>query len=147
MSGQWQPRPDPALDDPKPKGLHVHQHPSNRLHAWAFLQHQVWVDYWGNEHEIESMPIEYVENVIAFCRGQAAGIRLQIALSAAAEALSLCKAGSEEEARQWFDLALSVQGDPVESLEQTPLFRALRRRRSAGNAGGETPGTAEREQA
>lgn len=136
----WQPRPDPALDDPQPKGMRAHQHPRNRLSAWVFLQHQVWVDYWGNEHEIESMPADYVGNVIDFCRCRAATIRFLVALSTASEALELCKAGSLAPARRLFNISLAAEGDPNEWLETTPLFRALRRRLAADSDRGDTAG-------
>ena len=129
QTGQdWQLRPDPALDAPQPTGMRAHQHPRNRLTAWVFLQHQVWVDYWGNEHEIESMPADHVGNAIAFCRDRVPAIRFLVALSTAAEALELCRAGSLDEARRLFEVSRSADGDPIEWLETTPLLRALRRR-------------------
>jgi hypothetical protein len=71
MPETFEPRPDPALLKTPPRGFRPHRHPVNRAHPWVFSQHQVWVDYWGNEHEIESMPLEYVENVITFLRERA----------------------------------------------------------------------------
>jgi hypothetical protein len=76
---QWTPRPDPAEADLQRPGLRPHRHPANRLHGWVFLQHQVWVDYWGNEHEIELMSLDYVDNVIRFCHRQTPRIALLIA--------------------------------------------------------------------
>ena len=57
------PWPDPAEGPPRP-GLRPHRHPPNRLHVWVFRQQQAWVDYYGNEHEIESMPLDHTRNVI-----------------------------------------------------------------------------------
>jgi hypothetical protein len=70
------PRPDPALTDPGRPGLRPHRHTPDHLHGWVFLQHQVWVDYWGNEHEIELMAGDYVANVIGFCKAQPLSIAL-----------------------------------------------------------------------
>jgi hypothetical protein len=83
----WKPRPDPALTRPLRVGVRPHLHPPDRLHGWVFLQHQVWVDYWGNEHEVEQMPLSYVANVISFCEGQAERIRLLVLLEEAYVAL------------------------------------------------------------
>lgn len=74
----WKAQPDPALSRSRPLGLHPHQHDRDRLHGWVFLQHQVWVDYWGNEHEIELMASDYVQNVIAFCEARCERIQLVV---------------------------------------------------------------------
>ncbi len=138
MGDLFEPRPDPTIEDPQRRGLRPHCHRPNVLHAWVFLQHQVWVDYWGNEHEIESMPVDYVENVIGFCLRQAERIRALVALNAALRALDLVLAGQRKRAQPLLALAEEArraQSD-VHWLERTPLFRALRRRLAGG---AETP--------
>ena len=127
----FKPRPDPALHHREQPGLHPHRHPRNRLHAWVFLQDQVWVDYWGNEHELELMPREYAANVISFCRRQAAEIRALVVLNAALHALDLYRGDEEEMASPL--IALAEEGrratSDIDWLERTPLLLALRRRR------------------
>lgn len=54
--------------------LRARRHAAGQLHAWVFMQHQVWVDAHGVEHEIETMPLDYVENVIAFAHRNATRI-------------------------------------------------------------------------
>lgn len=44
------------------------QHPPGIIPHFIFYQHQVWVDKYGVEHEIESMEREYVEKVVAMLR-------------------------------------------------------------------------------
>ncbi len=129
MGERFEPRPDPAIEDRQRPGLRPHRHPPNVLHAWVFLQHQVWVDYWGNEHEIESMPLDYVENVIGFCLRQAERIRALVALNAALQALGLVLAGERERAQRLIAVAKEACRAPsdVGWLEETPLFNALRR--------------------
>lgn len=81
---QWRPRyPDPSLKRPLAQGLRSHVHPTNRLHGWVFLQQRVWVDYWGNEHEIGSMPIDYVGNVIRFCEQGVRGVQTVVVIEVA----------------------------------------------------------------
>jgi hypothetical protein len=130
-------RPDPAVADPRRPGLRAHQHPPNQLHPWVFMQHQVWVDYWGNEHEIESIDADYAANIIRFCEAQATRIALIVAMQLAAE---LCAAVPEE-----VELSTEMRGhllgeDAVIWLQETPLIRALKRRArreaSAGESGG-----------
>ena len=132
MTGEgcrFDPRPDPALSEPARAGLRVHCHPPDRLHAWVFGQHQVWVDYWGNEHEIETMPLEYVRNVIGFCRRQAWRI-LVFAFLDALEACITARAdeGEANAAVAELEALVEASSDPGAWLEQTPLLRALRRR-------------------
>jgi hypothetical protein len=64
------------MTDPQRPGLHPHRHEPDHLYGWVFLQHQVWVDYWGHEHEIELMAGDYVANVIGFCERRALRIAL-----------------------------------------------------------------------
>lgn len=94
-------------------------HEPNRLWPWVFEQHQVWVDVNGTEHEIESMPLDYVENVIRFCRRRAVSIYVLVADGRDHEG-SLDMESDEP--------PLSVGIDFNGWLEQTPLMRALRRR-------------------
>lgn len=101
------------------------RHPSDQLAPWVFLQHQVWVDQAGVEHEIESMPLDYVQAVISFCHGQAYRIitiltielwtrrwRLGVLMTDIPDPLDWSP--SEEDASGW--------------LERTPVIIALRRR-------------------
>jgi hypothetical protein len=100
-----------------PPGIRPLIHEPNRLWPWVFRQHQVWVDINGSEHEIESMPFEYVENVIGFCRQRAVWIYV------------LASDDDEEDALHsetgTTDLVVI---DFIAWLEATPLMRALRRR-------------------
>ena len=96
-------------------------HEPNRLWPWVFRQHQVWVDINGTEHEIESMPLDYVENVVGFCVRRAVWIYALVA--------------SEDAEVDVCDLEWGPQGDDrllivhaAAWLEETPLMRALRRR-------------------
>lgn len=100
MPASWTPRPDPAVHEPGRPGLRPHRHPHDRLYAWVFEQGQVWVDYWGNEHEIESMSADYIASVIRFCERQAACIRWLVGLDMLLEALGLALAGRHEEGEE-----------------------------------------------
>jgi hypothetical protein len=128
----WRPRPDPALTDPQRPGLRLHRHEPDHLYGWVFLQHQVWVDYWGNEHEIELMAGDYVANVIGFCEGQALRIAL-IVWAEVAYRLLLHRAGLGVPPRpEVIDLALrleEIKSDGNGSLRdwqhELPLLQAL----------------------
>ena len=68
----------------------------------------MWVDYYGNEHEIESMPLDYVRNVI------------DGAVRVAASALTLVAQGNDPEGATQSALEASVeaQSEPgAEALE------------------------------
>jgi hypothetical protein len=124
----WRPRhPDPALVDPDAPGLRAHRHPPNRLHAFVFAQQRdfVWVDYWGNEIEIESMSAEYVRNVLAFTRGQAARIREIVAPDLALDQLAALVAGAASDPDVVRDALTAYDLDAIAWLEQTPLLQAL----------------------
>ena len=56
------PWPDPAEGPPRP-GLRPHRHPLNDS-TFGSSASTRWVDYYGNEHEIESVPLDYARNVI-----------------------------------------------------------------------------------
>ena len=106
---------------PRP-GIRPLMHEPNRLWPWVFRQHQVWVDINGSEHEIESMPLDYVDNVIGFCIRRAMWIYLLVAGSDGDDdegELSEWRAASDDR-----DLIIRR----VAWLEATPLMRALRRR-------------------
>lgn len=101
------------------------RHPADELAPWVFLQHQVWVDQSGVEHEIESMDFPYVQAVISFCHGQANRILTIVSI--------------ELWRRRWsFGVPMVDVPDPLEWspseedasgwLERTPLMVALRRR-------------------
>jgi hypothetical protein len=134
----WTPKPDPAgLGLP---GVRPHRHPQNLLSGWVFRQHQIWVDYWGNEHEIDSMPLDYVEAVIGFCERQARRIALTLALDAFTEAVQVGIIESRPDLASALmeDSLDASSGDATALLERTPLMRALRRRREQndGQSGG-----------
>jgi hypothetical protein len=101
------------------RGIRPHMHEPNRLWPWVFDQHQVWVDVHGTEHEIESMPIDYVGNVIRFCRRRAVWIYVLVADDRDDDELL------DEESDE---LTLPEEIDFNGWLELTPLMRALRRR-------------------
>ena len=107
------------------------RHPPDRLAAWVFLQHQVWSDWAGVEHEIESMPLPYVQAVIRFCHERAYRIltivnlevwerrwRLGVPLTDLPDPLDWSPA--EDDASEW--------------LEQTAVMIALRLREELLNA-------------
>ena len=106
-------------DDGIRRGIRPHLHEPNRLWPWVFKQHQVWVDVHGTEHEIESMPLDYVENVMRFCRGRAVWIYVLVVDGREDGELL----GEESD-----DPALPEEIDFNDWLEQTPLMHALRRR-------------------
>jgi hypothetical protein len=106
-------------DDNARGGIRPQMHEPNRLWPWVFSQHQVWVDVHGTEHEIESMPLDYVENVIRFCRRRAVWIYDLVADERDHEELL------DDEGN---DAAYAARINFIGWLEETPLMRALRRR-------------------
>lgn len=128
----WQPRPDPAIHDPDRPGLRPHVHEPNRLWPWVFRQSEVWVDYWGNEHEIALMASDYIANVIEFCRGRALRIALIVIGDAAGSAPGLDEMQTSGESQGGSDRGEhDVPGASRvriadEWLETTVLIRALR---------------------
>jgi hypothetical protein len=123
----WRPRPDPALVNPDTPGLRAHRHPPNRLHAWVFTQQDLWVDYWGNELELKSMSAEYVQNVLAFTRGQAARIREIVDPDLALDQLAALVAGAASDPDIVRDASTAYDLDAIAWVEQTPLVRALKK--------------------
>ena len=130
MSGEqaWTPHPDPALTDPARPGLRPHRHEPDHLYGWVFLQHQVWVDYWGNEHEIELMPRDYVENVIAFCLQRGEQIQTLVLISTTLQII-----GGADIRREWLlqvhQRAAELAPDELPAwLAELPLLRALNER-------------------
>jgi hypothetical protein len=110
-------------------GVRLHVHEPDHLWPWVFRQHQVWVDFHGSEHEIESMTLLYIGNVIAFCRERAEQIRTLVYIDWVARALELALNGAGVEgARAALEAEPEITGDPEEWLEATPLMLALRRR-------------------
>ena len=130
MSRPSAPHPSGGNGRAQRPGVRARRHPPNRLHGWVFRQHQVWVDKHGNEHEIESMPTAYLENVIHFCQRRAEPIKLLTTVDIYLEGLEACVAEEwSEESRAWFLEALSVcLLDAHDVLERTPLMRTLRAR-------------------
>jgi hypothetical protein len=107
-------------DMPRP-GIRPLMHEPNRLWPWVFRQHQVWVDINGTEHEIESMPVDYVENVIAFCLRRALWIYVLVEHEDEDAGAPEVEWGAESGDRLlWVHAA--------HWLQETPLMRALRRR-------------------
>src|SRR5579862_9985258 len=92
-------RPDPAIHDPNRPGLRPHRHPPNKLHAWVFLQDEVWVDYWGNEQEISLMEPAYAEAVIDFCLARAIWIRGLVQAAVAEKLAALEKLATDQNER------------------------------------------------
>lgn len=103
-------------------GIRPLMHEPNRLWPWVFRQHQVWVDINGSEHEIESMPRDYVANVIRFCRRRAVWIYVLVETERYDEEME--ELDEEDRRRDVDPLAIDFVG----WLEETPLMRALRRR-------------------
>lgn len=121
------------LDSGSPEhrpGVRPGLHEPNRLWPWVFgPQYQVWIDIHGSEHEIESMPPDYVRNVIAFCQLRATRIRQLVEFDQLAEVLALLIRGQSEAAAALHTELTDRRPIPDEDwLEQTPLLRALRRR-------------------
>lgn len=106
------------------------QHTPDSIPAWLLDQHQVWVDFFGKEHEIETMPVEHARQAIAFCRERADRLWQ----------LHLCQAIFSAIGAHLLDMPPfsswprieqieSLDGQsPQEWLEQTPLLLALKRR-------------------
>lgn len=110
-------------------GVREHMHEPDHMWAWVFRQHQVWVDFHGTEHEIESMALDYVANVVNFCRERAETARAHVYIDWVARALELALTGAGVEgARAALEAEPEIEGDPEEWLESTPLMLALRRR-------------------
>jgi hypothetical protein len=111
------------------RGVRPYRHPPNRLAAWVFGQHQVWVDRHGHEHEIESMPRGYQRNLIWFCHRHAKRIRQIVTSDEMFEALEMIILTDEIE--RGFTLleqiTFAYDTDAKSWLERTPLMRAMRR--------------------
>jgi hypothetical protein len=123
---RWTPRPDPAIHDPDRPGLRPHVHEPNHLWPWVFDQDEVWVDYWGNEHEIALMNLSYVEHVVSFCRERATRIWLLDLAETVALVEELDDPDEIEEAvAEYLELGYETD-DPIDWLEQTPVISALR---------------------
>lgn len=124
--GRWL-SSDPALGPPRP-GLRPQCHPENRLHLWVLEQHQVWVDFWGNEHEVESMALDDVEGVLSYLREHASLMHALRVCDLSLEAIERLDAGDTSGAELLEEAAQLKELDPHEWLEESPLLRALRRR-------------------
>jgi len=72
-------------------GVRPEPHPPNKLAAWVFRQHKVWVDTNGTEYEIESMPRDHARCVLRFCDRRAERIRETCFVDAYGEALELSR--------------------------------------------------------
>jgi hypothetical protein len=126
----WTPRPDPARRDPLPPGLRPRLHTPDRLYGWVFLQHQVWVDYWGNEHEIDSMHANYRTNVIAFCEQRAERIQEIVTMELLRRALLHLLGTGADPAVLELEMLDRIARDgtvPTGWLHSLPLLRALAR--------------------
>jgi len=113
-------------------GVRPERHPPNKLAAWVFRQHKVWVDANGTEYEIESMPRDHARCVLRFCERRAERIREICFVDAYGEALELSRLlGPCPDARKHAIEALGfLIVDPGELLEQLPVVRALKERLS-----------------
>ena len=109
-------------------GVRPGLHEPDRLWPWVFGQHQVWVDIHGAEHEIESMQLDYVQNVIAFCQSRARDIRQIVELDQLYEVFDLLSHGEVEAAAVLHCALRDGAENDQDWLEQTPLLAALRRR-------------------
>lgn len=118
---------DPALGRPRP-GLRPHRHPENRLHLWSLDQHQVWIDFWGNEHEVESLERDDVENVISYLREHASLLHALRVSDLYLEAIESLHEGDASGAVLLEEAERLQELDPLEWLEGSALVRALRRR-------------------
>ena len=125
---EWRPRPDPAVTDPNRPGLRAHRHVGNTLYGWVFAQDEVWVDYWGNEHEIALMAPDYVANVIAFCVERAAHIHALAYVDALGGVIAKRIANGAAMSVDGETLPLDLCDEPERWLETTPLMAELRRR-------------------
>jgi hypothetical protein len=138
----WRPRyRDPALVDPDAPGLRAHRQPPNRLHAWVFTQQDLWVDYFGNEIEIEKMSAEYVVNVLAFTQAQAGRIRDIAVLDLVTEQLARLVAGAPSDPDTFRHAFSAYDLDAVAWLEQTPLVRALNKLAENADTASDDQGT------
>lgn len=112
------------------------QHEPGLLHGWVFAQHQVWVDRHGVEHEIESMPLNYVENVIKFCERQASYSRFVAESHELSghegEILMLHSLNAAAADARWEELLRrlisQLEADSLDWFHSTPLYAALARR-------------------
>lgn len=123
-------------------GQRRRRHEPGRLHPWVFRQHQVWVDRHGVEHEIESMPRDYVRNVMGFCERNAWRVWWAVAsddlLDDIERVTELANVEPENARLQLLsvieDFGREASRDPIEWLQATPLHAALRRRAGLGEA-------------
>lgn len=95
---------------------------------WVFGQDALWIDYWGNEIAIESMPVAYVANVLSFCHRQAERIHSLVAFDLVTDELTRLLAGARPDASVLREAEAALAVDPAAWLEETPLLQALRRR-------------------
>lgn len=123
---RWRPQPDPAIHDPDRPGLRPHVHEQNRLWPWVFQQGEVWVDYWGNEHEIALMASMYLANVITFCQARSLRIALLVLSGDAAGPLGLDEVQTSSDTNELGDRPRSRVRVAEEWLETTVLIRAIR---------------------
>jgi hypothetical protein len=123
------PWPDPALEPARP-GLRAHRHPPNRLHLWALDQHQVWVDLYGNEHEIESMRLDDVESALARLLEHACFMHTLRVCDLYLEAIERSLEGDNSGTARLEEAEHLEELDPVEWLEGSSLVRALSIRRA-----------------
>jgi hypothetical protein len=111
-------------------GVRLERHPPSRLAAWVFRQHQVWVDANGSEHEIESMPRDYVRKVLGFCERRAERIQDICIFDAYFEEkeLQLLHGRLADGHKHLVEAVGFAIVEPDVLLEQLPLIRALRQR-------------------
>ena len=88
----------------------------------------MWVDLYGNEHEVESMSLDYVENVISFLRVRARLLWSLVVSDLNLEAIALMLEGCDGADALLDEAARITELGSHEYLECTPLLTALRRR-------------------
>jgi hypothetical protein len=112
-------------------GIRENLHEEDTIPPWLFNQHQVWVDFFGHEHEIESMPIPHVEKAIAFCEERAERFWQLFLCNAIFGAIGAHLSESPlPNLASFADSQVSDIEDvsPEEWLASTPLMRSLKRR-------------------
>lgn len=123
------PYPDPASTDPDRPGLRPGRHRDGFIYSWVFLQDRLWVDRFGNEHEISKMDLAYVRNVAAFLERRSEDVRSILYGESAGRALEQLLDGDHRGAAKTIAAVCTLaEADPLELLETTALMVALRRR-------------------
>lgn len=105
-------------------------HEQDTVQPWLLYQHQRWVDFFGREHEIETMPLPHVEQALSFCRERADRLWQLNLCSAIFNAIGAHLGQGGDEMAASALLAEAEGQEPSEWLERTPLLEALKRRQA-----------------